>query len=69
MVDGFRLKKTLQINGRSNLDYRAGALIGHEFIFKKFNFSQQIGIYLYNQNPYIDRIYHRWGLYFKLNKN
>lgn len=66
----FGFKKTLQINGRSTLDYhRAGALLGHEFIFKKLNFSQQLGIYLYNQNPYIDRIYHRWGLYFHLNKN
>ncbi|MDE3182802.1 MAG: acyloxyacyl hydrolase [Bacteroidota bacterium] len=64
------VKKTLEINGRSNLDYnRAGVLLGHEFIFKKFNFSQQIGIYIFNQNPYIDRIYHRWGLYYKLNKN
>lgn len=64
------IKKTLEINGLSNLDYnRVGILVGHEFIFKKFNFSQQIGVYAYNQIPYISRIYHRWGLYYKLSRN
>jgi hypothetical protein len=64
------IKKTLEINGRSNLNHnRLGVFVGHEFIFKKFNFSQQIGIYAYNQNPYLTRIYHRWGLNYKLDKN
>jgi len=60
-------KKTLEIDGRSDLNYnRFGLFAGHEFIFKKFNFSQQIGIYAYNQIPYITRIYHRWGLNYKI---
>ena len=63
-------KKALEIEGRSGLDYkRAGILLGHEFIFKKFNFSQQIGIYVYNQIRDPIRIYHRWGLYYKFSKN
>jgi len=69
-VADLAVKKTLEINGRSNLDYnRAGILLGHEFIFKKLDFSQQIGVYVYNENPYTDRIYHRWGLYYKMTKN
>ncbi|MGN6297367.1 MAG: acyloxyacyl hydrolase [Ginsengibacter sp.] len=69
-VTDLAVKKTLELNGRSNLDYhRAGVLLGHEFIFKKLDFSQQIGVYVFNENPYTDRIYHRWALYYKVTKN
>lgn len=52
----------------------AGLLIGHEFIFRKFIFSQQLGVYVFkntstysvlNQSP-IQTLYHRWGLTYKV---
>jgi hypothetical protein len=62
-------KKTMELGGNSHLDFsRVGILAGHEFIFKKFNFTQQIGIYVHKDVPYISQIYHRWGLYYKFNK-
>ena len=50
--------------------YRLGANVGHEFLLgNKFVFSQQIGVYIFNQTPYISWIYHRWGLNYKITKN
>lgn len=50
--------------------YRLGANVGHEFLLgSKFIFSQQIGVYIFNQTPYISWIYHRWGLNYKLTEN
>jgi hypothetical protein len=61
-------KKTMESEGNPQLDFRrVGILAGHEFIFKRFNFTQQIGWYLHNEVPYITRLYHRWGLYYKFN--
>ena len=65
-VTDMSAKKTMELDGNPHLDFnRLGILAGHEFIFKKFNFSQQIGIYVYKEVPYISRVYHRWGLYYK----
>jgi hypothetical protein len=50
--------------------YRLGGTIGHEFLLgSKFIFSQQLGLYLFNQTPYISWVYHRWGLSYKLSKH
>jgi hypothetical protein len=65
------IKKNLGDNTSSNL---AGLMVGHEFIFRRVLFSQQLGYYilkdtktfteLYQQA--FPRIYHRWGLRFRL---
>lgn len=49
--------------------FRQGLMLGHEFLLGKFTFSQQLGVYLFNEIPYFDRIYHRWGLVYKWNAN
>lgn len=41
---------------------RIGALVGHDFLLGKIFFSQQIGVYLLQQSPYFDRVYHRWAI-------
>lgn len=41
---------------------RSGLTAGHVFILGKFQFSQQIGYYLYSPSKLFDQIYHRWGL-------
>ena len=48
---------------------RAGFMIGHEFLLGKFTFTQRFGLYIVDQTPYYDRIYHRWGLHYFMNKN
>jgi Lipid A 3-O-deacylase (PagL) len=56
---------------RDSLDasaIRAGILAGHEFLLGKFVFSQKLGIYAFDETPYYDRIYHRWGIHYFMNK-
>ena len=48
---------------------RSGLMIGHEFLLGKFIFSQRLGIYVFNQTPYYDRVYHRWGIHYFISKN
>ena len=44
---------------------KSGVLMGHEFLWGRFIFSQQIGIYLFDQSPYYPAWYHRWGLLYR----
>ncbi len=48
----------------------AGAMVGHEFVFNRCVFSQQLGMYLFNELPpdLVGKFYHRWGFNYKLNK-
>jgi hypothetical protein len=48
---------------------RAGLLAGHEFLLGKFIFSQRLGVYLFDQTPYYDALFHCWGIYFRANKH
>lgn len=48
---------------------RSGLAVGHEFILGKFLFSQRLGIYLFDQTPYYDRIFHRWGVHYMMGKH
>jgi hypothetical protein len=48
-----------------------GLLGGHEFLFNRMIFSQQLGYYLHNEIPkeFVGRFYHRFGINYKLNKH
>ncbi len=35
----------------------------------KFLFTQRIGMYLFDETPYYDRLYHRWGIQYFITKN
>ncbi|SDG54987.1 Lipid A 3-O-deacylase (PagL) [Psychroflexus sediminis] len=48
---------------------QAAALIGHEFWLGKVSFSQQIGIYYYNDYRINDDIYQRYGLTYNFSKH
>ena len=55
----------------------AGLLIGHQFLFRRFIFSQQLGAYVFKQTTDFDTayrdlyhtIYHRWGVSYKLSNH
>lgn len=54
-----------------NLDHRlVGLLLGHEFLFNRMIFSQQLGVYIYKELPgeLVNRVYHRWGINYKLSR-
>ena len=48
---------------------KAGLLLGHEFLLGRFQFSQRLGVYVFDQTPYYDRIFHRWGLQYRINRH
>ena len=56
--------------GDNSSSIRAGILAGHEFLLNKFIFSQQLGVYIFKQTDYYNRVYnddyrtlyHRWSL-------
>ncbi len=56
---------------KQNLDaspVKAGLLMGHEFLLGRFQFSQRLGVYIFDQTPYYDRIFHRWGIKYRINQ-
>jgi len=55
------------LTGRSH--FRQGVMLGHAFLLGRFTFSQQLGVYTFNQIPYFDRLYHRWGLVYHWHTN
>lgn len=59
------LRLQLKIDSVNASHTRAGILFGHEFILGKFLFSQRLGVYLFDETPYFDRIYHRWGIQYR----
>jgi hypothetical protein len=46
-----------------------GLLAGHEFLMGCFNFSQQLGIYIFKAEDYFKPIYQRYGLTYALTKS
>ncbi len=76
-LEGFR-DHSMRMSVDSNIFYLnkevsinlGGLLIGHEFVFNRCIFSQQLGMYYFNQLPQdlVGRFYHRWGFNYKLNK-
>lgn len=48
---------------------KAGVMLGHEFLLGRFQFSQRLGVYVFDQTPYYDQIFHRWGLQYRINRH
>ncbi|MBC7384169.1 MAG: acyloxyacyl hydrolase [Bacteroidia bacterium] len=53
---------------KNNSSILSGIMLGHEFLLNRCIFSQQLGYYIFKDNPELMRIYHRWGISYKLNK-
>src|SRR5690606_32546451 len=64
-LDG-EVKEKLRRDGLDASPVKAGVLVGHEFLLGRFQFSQRLGVYAFDQTPYYDRIFHRWGLQFQV---
>jgi hypothetical protein len=71
-AEGYRdasLKAQLRQENIDASPFKAGLLAGHEFILGRFLFSQRIGIYIFDETPYYDLIFHRWGLQYRASKH
>ena len=58
-------KRAFKLDSINGSPIRAGIFFGHEFILGKFLFSQRIGFYIFDQSPYFDPIYQRWGIQYQ----
>lgn len=63
------LHDKLRREGLNASPVKAGLLLGHEFLLGRFQFSQRLGVYVFDQTPYYDRIFHRWGLQYRINRH
>ena len=48
---------------------RVGIIVGHEFLFHQFTWGQYLGYYVYKDIPYLNNLYHRHSISYKLNLN
>lgn len=55
-------ERRIEWNGQDASAHRAALLIGHDFLFGKVIFSQQIGVYVLDNYRYHDPLYHRWTI-------
>ncbi|MEM7036137.1 MAG: acyloxyacyl hydrolase, partial [Bacteroidota bacterium] len=68
VVDGSRRVRIERQN--LDLDHQRGSvLFGHQFLLGRVVFSQQLGVYLYDQFKVNDPVYQRYGLYIKITDN
>lgn len=61
-----KLKDNLRKDGLNSSAVKSGLLVGHEFLLGRFQFSQRLGVYVFDQTPYFDRIFHRWGIQYRI---
>jgi hypothetical protein len=63
------LRVKLKIDSIKASPVKAGVSLGHEFILGKFLFSQRLGLYIFDKTPYYDKLYHRWGIHYRINQS
>ena len=63
------LRNQLRKDQENASPVKAGVMAGHEFLLGSFIFGQQLGVYIFDQTPYFDRLYHRWGLTYRFTHN
>jgi hypothetical protein len=62
-------KEQIRLDNQENNFVQAAALIGHEFWLGRVTFSQQLGVYYYNDYRINDDIYQRYGLTYSFSKH
>lgn len=66
----FSLQERLRRQGKSGVSpLRVGLLGGHSFRMGRFDFSQQLGVYVYNPSGFFPAIYQRYGLLYRVHHN
>ncbi|TXD84368.1 acyloxyacyl hydrolase [Subsaximicrobium wynnwilliamsii] len=62
-------KEQIKIDGGNSSFLQGSALVGHEFWLGRVNFSQQLGVYYFNEYRTTDDVYQRYGLTYSFNKH
>ena len=69
LIFDYSRKEQIRLDDRDDNFVQAAALIGHEFWLGRVTFSQQLGIYYYNDYRINDDIYQRYGLTYSFSKH
>ncbi|MGM0582709.1 MAG: acyloxyacyl hydrolase [Bacteroidota bacterium] len=64
-----KLKDNIRKDELNVSPVKAGLMLGHEFLLGRFQFSQRLGVYIFDQTPYYDRLFHRWGIKYRINRH
>nr|WP_298999698.1 acyloxyacyl hydrolase [uncultured Allomuricauda sp.] len=67
-IADFARREQIQLEDADAMFPQGGLLVGHEFWLGKITFSQQLGIYYFNQFLTTDDVYQRYGLTYSFNK-
>ena len=59
------IDKKLKEDTISGSPHKLGLMGGHEFLLGRIIFSQQVGVYIFKNNPDTGNWFHRWGLLYK----
>ena len=57
----------IEKNGMDSSPVKGSLAAGHEFLLKKFIFSQQFGVYIYKPFEIHSNVYQRYGLVYRIN--
>ena len=60
------IDKKLMVDSMAGSPHKLGLMGGHEFLLGRIIFSQQVGVYVYKDNPDADGWFHRWGLLYRV---
>ncbi len=69
LILDFSRKRQLELEDSNNSFVQGGALLGHEFWLGRVTFSQQLGVYYFNEYRVNDDVYQRYALTYHLHKN
>lgn len=68
LILDYSRREQINLDGANANFAQAAGLLGHEFWFGKVTFSQELGIYYYNDYRINDDVYQRYGLTYNFNK-
>lgn len=69
IIFDFSRREQINRNGTNTSFLQAAALVGHEFWLGRVTFSQELGVYYFNDFRINDDVYQRYSLTYNLNKH
>jgi hypothetical protein len=69
LIFDYSRREQIKLDNANANFFQAAALVGHEFWLGRVTFSQELGIYYYNDYRINDDVYQRYGLNYFFNKH
>ena len=69
LIFDYSRREQIKLEGRNNGFLQGAALVGHEFWLGRVSFSQELGVYYYNEFRINDDVYQRYGLTYNFSRH